>query len=289
VGNLTAVARHGSSSGSSGSGAPQATWEVQLPLVSVTSVLLKGVLVYTASSGASAWGGLGAAPALDSGAVHNLHAVDTAALERGPDALLTLALQPLEILGILLLLVWFVGGPAAGGAVACVLFNLALTVASGLAAQALDGDRTAAADRRVRALSEFLTGMRAVKLLGWEARFAAAIAAARSAESASATRTSSGAHPAAAVLRTSATGSASQPSAHGVTTEYTESGSKMAPNVPVAAASARRERHERGGTQSRSSTSAGRYASRVDGDSAARNAPALRSSASRTSGAGSPR
>jgi hypothetical protein len=38
--------------------------------------------------------------------------VDTAALEHAPDALLTLALQPLEILGIVLLLVWFVGGPA---------------------------------------------------------------------------------------------------------------------------------------------------------------------------------
>ena len=127
---------------------------------------------------------LGAAPALNSGEVHNLHSVDTAALEHAPDALLTLLLQPLEILGIVALLVVFTGWAAAGGAMAMVLFNLAVTVAAGLAAKALDGDRTSAADRRVRALSEFLTGMRAVKLLGWESRFAAAIASARSAESA---------------------------------------------------------------------------------------------------------
>ena len=127
---------------------------------------------------------LGAAPALNSGEVHNLHSVDTAALEHAPDALLTLLLQPLEILGIVALLVVFTGWAAAGGAMAMVLFNLALTVAAGLAARALDGDRTSAADKRVRALSEFLTGMRAVKLLGWESRFAAAIASARRAESA---------------------------------------------------------------------------------------------------------
>ena len=126
---------------------------------------------------------LGTSPALNSGMIHNLHAVDTAALEHAPDALLTLLLQPLEILGILLLLIWFVGGPAAGGAVAAVVFTLSVTVAAGLSVKELDHSRTEAANSRVRSLSEFLNGMRAVKLLGWERRFGAAITAARATES----------------------------------------------------------------------------------------------------------
>lgn len=119
---------------------------------------------------------------LNSGEVHNLHGVDTGTMEKAPDALLTLLLQPLEILAIVGLLAWFVGA-AAGGALLATLFNFAVTVFAGLQAMKLDAARTQAADDRVRHLSEFLLGMRAVKLLGWEGQFSQAILAARGVES----------------------------------------------------------------------------------------------------------
>jgi ABC-type multidrug transport system fused ATPase/permease subunit len=119
---------------------------------------------------------------LNSGEVHNLHGVDTGTLEKAPDALLTLLLQPLEILAIVSLLAWFVGA-AAGGALLATLLNFCITITAGMQAMKLDAARTQAADERVRHLSEFLLGMRAVKLLGWEGQFSKAILAARGVES----------------------------------------------------------------------------------------------------------
>jgi len=120
--------------------------------------------------------------ALDSGEIHNLHGVDSATLEKFPDALLTLALQPIEILSIVALLGWFVGA-AAGGALLVTLVNFAVTLSSGLQVMKLDASRNAASDERMRSLSEFLLGMRAVKLLGWEENFVGAILKARDRES----------------------------------------------------------------------------------------------------------
>jgi ABC-type multidrug transport system fused ATPase/permease subunit len=117
------------------------------------------------------------------GAVHNLHAADCGALFAAPNALIVLFLQPLEIVAIVGLLAHFAGISALGG-FAVVCLNLLIVLFAGLRAQALDGARCSAADERVRRLAEFLAGMRAVKLLGWEGRAAASISAARRAESA---------------------------------------------------------------------------------------------------------
>ena len=126
-------------------------------------------LVYTALLGRRAC--VGNFSAAGPGAIHNLHAIDAAALEAAPAALLTLLLQPLEVCAIVGLLAHFVGLSALGG-LAVVCLNVSLVLAAGVRAQALDGARCAAADERVRRLAEFLGGMRAVKLLGWDENLA---------------------------------------------------------------------------------------------------------------------
>lgn len=116
------------------------------------------------------------------GEAHNLHGVNTAALADLPSALTTLILQPLEI-GAIVALLAVVVGAGAGGAVVAVGLCVAVVVSAGTTARNFDDARGKAADARVSRFAEFLAGMRAAKLLGWEARFAPGIRAAREAES----------------------------------------------------------------------------------------------------------
>ena len=133
-------------------------------------------LVFRALGERHEGGGAGA------GSAHNLHGVDAASLTDLPAAVATLILQPFELGAIIAMLAYFVGAGAAGALLA-VAACMAVVLVAGARALKIDAQRGAAADVRVAVLSEFVTGARAAKLLGWESRFAAAISAARTVES----------------------------------------------------------------------------------------------------------
>jgi ABC-type multidrug transport system fused ATPase/permease subunit len=134
------------------------------------------------SSGGSGGGGGGGGDA-GSGELHNLFSVDSAAVLHLWSGALTMVLQPAEILAIVGMLYAYVDVAAFGG-VGVVLVALAVAHAGGTRVERLAAARSAATDVRIRDLNEALLGMKVVKLNGWEARFAALIAATRARESA---------------------------------------------------------------------------------------------------------
>ena len=118
-----------------------------------------------------------------SGEATTLFSADAAALTDLPHGAIVLALQPLEIGGLVALLALYVDLAALGG-LAVVLTAVLLLHVAGRRLEGLLAARSAVKDGRVRDTLEMLAGMRAVKLAALEPKFVAAIRAGRRAESA---------------------------------------------------------------------------------------------------------
>lgn len=117
-----------------------------------------------------------------SGEVLNLFGVDAAALEELWTGILTLILQPIEILAIVGVLYVYVQEAAFGG-VLVVMVALGIAGAGSAKVETLVAERAKETDVRIRDMNEMLLGMKVVKLNAWEGRFADLIRASRGRES----------------------------------------------------------------------------------------------------------